>query len=140
MRPTGVDFLTKFLNPLQFLLIFFMLISVLRIHSGKPDLYYLPLLTFVGGFIFHSIWEAKCPYTLPYFVILLPYSVQGISVYCRSLQKHIFSRKQTAKQTAVWIVLLVAFVLLSSLLVQSGVITGCSEAYKQYLDYVRTAQ
>ena len=34
-------------------------------------------LIFVGGFIFHTIWEAKCQYTVVYFVLLIPYAVMG---------------------------------------------------------------
>lgn len=32
---------------------------------------------FVGGFIFHIIWEAKAQYTLPYFVLLIPLASCG---------------------------------------------------------------
>lgn len=34
-------------------------------------------IIFIGGFIFHIIWEAKCQYTLPYFVLIIPYAVIG---------------------------------------------------------------
>ncbi|WP_026665253.1 hypothetical protein [Butyrivibrio sp. FC2001] len=34
-------------------------------------------LTFIGGFVFHTFWEAKGQYTLPYFMLLLPLSVLG---------------------------------------------------------------
>ena len=34
---------------------------------------------FVGGFVFHTFWEAKSQYIFPYFVILLPYAAAGIS-------------------------------------------------------------
>lgn len=31
----------------------------------------------VGGVVFHIIWEAKCQYTLPYFMLFLPISISG---------------------------------------------------------------
>lgn len=31
----------------------------------------------VGGFVFHTFWEAKSQYTLPYFVTVLPLALQG---------------------------------------------------------------
>ena len=33
----------------------------------------------VGGLLFHMFWEAKPQYTLPYFVLLLPYCAAGYS-------------------------------------------------------------
>ena len=35
------------------------------------------LLIFVGGFVFHLFWEAKCQYTVVYFILLIPYAIQG---------------------------------------------------------------
>lgn len=34
-------------------------------------------VTFVGGFLFHTVWEAKCQYTVPYFLLLFPIAVLG---------------------------------------------------------------
>jgi hypothetical protein len=34
-------------------------------------------VTFVGGFLFHIVWEAKGEYTLTYFVMLMPYALEG---------------------------------------------------------------
>ena len=35
------------------------------------------ILTFIGGFIFHIIWEAKSMYAMPFFLLLLPISCNG---------------------------------------------------------------
>lgn len=32
---------------------------------------------FLGGFLFHFIWESGASYTIPYFVIIIPYAVKG---------------------------------------------------------------
>lgn len=36
-------------------------------------------IVFIGGFIFHIIWEAKCQYTITYFILIIPYAVKGYS-------------------------------------------------------------
>lgn len=47
---------------------------------GRKEIKFNQLLLatiFVGGFIFHTIWEAKCQYVMPYFVLVFPYAVRG---------------------------------------------------------------
>lgn len=38
------------------------------------------MILFMGGFIFHSIAEARCYYTVPYFTLLIPYAVSGFNM------------------------------------------------------------
>lgn len=38
----------------------------------------MPGIAFIGGFLFHLVWEAKGQYTVCYFILLLPYACQGI--------------------------------------------------------------
>lgn len=35
------------------------------------------IITFLGGFFFHVVWEAMGQYAVPYYVLLMPYAVQG---------------------------------------------------------------
>lgn len=35
------------------------------------------IIAVLGGFLFHIFWEGKCQYTLPYYILLFPFSVQG---------------------------------------------------------------
>ena len=42
-------------------------------HSGED----LLAAILVGGFLFHTVWEAKAQYTLPYFVTVFPLALQG---------------------------------------------------------------
>lgn len=44
----------------------------------------LPLI-FIGGFIFHTFWEAKGQYTLSYFVLLFPYMIEGYNELIKSI-------------------------------------------------------
>lgn len=41
------------------------------------NLYLLPI-TFIGGFLFHILWETKAIYVIQYYFILLPYSAFGL--------------------------------------------------------------
>ena len=47
-----------------------------RRKNGSPAL--LLFLTFVGGYVFHIIWEAAPFYTLSYMVLLIPTGVAGL--------------------------------------------------------------
>ena len=44
-------------------------------------------IIFIGGFLFHIIWEAKCQYTMTYFILIIPYAVKGYSTIIRKLNK-----------------------------------------------------
>lgn len=44
----------------------------------------IPGIIFIGGFLFHLVWEAKGQYTVCYFVFLIPYAWMGIrNMGCR---------------------------------------------------------
>lgn len=45
--------------------------------SDSSELLYIAAL--IGGFLFHTFWEAKCQYTLPYFFLLIPLAIVGTS-------------------------------------------------------------
>ncbi|MCI9306188.1 MAG: hypothetical protein HFI28_06880 [Lachnospiraceae bacterium] len=61
---------------LLFMAVFFCL--VMRRRFWKAEQLFL-MLAVLGGFAFHTIWEAKSQYIFPYFVSLLPYGAAGIS-------------------------------------------------------------
>lgn len=54
-------------------------------RSDLQELIYA--LIFVGGFLFHFMWEAKCQYTVVYILLLIPYAVMGYNAMCRRLQE-----------------------------------------------------
>lgn len=47
----------------------------------------LPYLIFLGGFMFHIIWEAKSRYIIPYIIVLIPNSCIGITTIIRLIEK-----------------------------------------------------
>lgn len=51
---------------------------ITRIRRGEVFHWTLAVV-FLGGFLFHLIWEAKGQYTITFFVLLFPYAVQGLS-------------------------------------------------------------
>lgn len=68
----------SFMDGYEFLVYSMALICV-WIKRKDDDLSFIQLeLIFVGGFIFHIIWEAKGQYTLQYFILLIPYAAYGM--------------------------------------------------------------
>ena len=56
----------------------------------------LLILTFLGGFGFHILWEAKSRYIIPYIIILIPVSVIGIDVIIQKIKSR-FEKKKEVK-------------------------------------------
>lgn len=70
--------LHEYMNLYQSLIFTAVLICLLtRKREWNPDQLFL-ILVILGGFAFHTLWEAKSQYIFPYFVILLPYGAAGI--------------------------------------------------------------
>lgn len=71
--------LHEYMNVYQSLIfaaVFVCLIS--RRKNWKLEQLFL-LIVILGGFFFHTLWEAKSQYIFPYFVCFLPYAAAGIS-------------------------------------------------------------
>lgn len=66
--------ITGFLNLYQTFIYWTALLFVILNRKNKNVFLWLPAAAFIGGFLFHMIWEAKGQYTLSYFVLLIPYS------------------------------------------------------------------
>lgn len=65
------------LDLLHSMTLFGMVLHVI-FHRKKKELAHAALLlTFLGGFFFHIAWEAMGQYAVPYYVLLMPYAVQG---------------------------------------------------------------
>lgn len=78
--------ITVFWGGIQFLILFgvilFLLCGGYKNAKGKSLVF---LVTFVGGFLFHMMWEAKAQYTISYFMLLFPLAVIGFQKACRCL-------------------------------------------------------
>ena len=96
----GAGFLTiKQISEYMLCVIYvFALIGVLkRIREKDSLLKDIPLIIFVGGFLFSIIWEAKARYVLPYYVLLHMYAALGLSEVTRGIQNGIFNSKVRKK-------------------------------------------
>lgn len=74
MRHKGINFA---LNVYELVIYIGVLIFLFRKKLSLRNC--ILLLIFVGGFVFHCFWEAASQYMLPYFLMLFPYSFEGLS-------------------------------------------------------------
>ena len=65
-----------YLNYLQFIILFGVLYFLL-LTPFQDDSAFLYELIVIGGFLFHTVWEAKGQYTFTYFVLFIPLSISG---------------------------------------------------------------
>lgn len=113
----GSVILSVCLNYVQTWILAGMLLYLL-LHWRSRNLYELMVaVVFLGGYLFHLIWESSASYTIPYFVMLIPYAVKGFCDWVRTLDRLINDIKSGAKltpgvcRTAIGIVCVVLIVL-----------------------------
>lgn len=70
---------------------FFKKITMKKNPAADPLPVYIGLIGVIGGFLFHTIWEANSRYIFIYSLLLLPYAARGLSVIAHLLP----SRKHT---------------------------------------------
>lgn len=67
-------------------IIYFGALAYFFTRLRRGEIFHWTMATaFLGGFLFHMIWEAKAQYTLFYFVLLIPYAVQGYADCARAI-------------------------------------------------------
>lgn len=69
------DKMTRVLDIVQFLILTGIILSLLLPKESTDDI--LLKVIFIGGFLFHTVWEAKAQYALPYFMLMVPLSFEG---------------------------------------------------------------
>lgn len=52
---------------------------------------------FIGGFLFHSLWEAKAQYTVIFYVLAFPYSIMGYTKFIPKLSQFITAYGKSSK-------------------------------------------
>lgn len=89
----------------------------LILNRNSRNLYELmTAVVFLGGYLFHTMWEAGASYTIPYFTIMIPYAVKGFCDWVRAANRLIDSRGfklRPNKKTAVCVVGIIAVVLVA---------------------------
>lgn len=68
-------------------------------HSRTCDGWEIPFLFFIGGFLFHLLWEGKSQYIYPYLFVLIPCCMGALCYAARSLNRVMRKKKQTQKRT-----------------------------------------
>ena len=75
------------LNYMQTCILLGMLLYLL-LRWRKGNLYELMgAVVFLGGYLFHLFWESSASYTIPYFVLLIPYAVCGMAEWVSFLER-----------------------------------------------------
>ena len=75
--------LSVILNYMQTLLLAGALLYLLFSRHSRNLYELMGAVVFLGGYLFHFVWESSASYTIPYFVILIPYAVKGLADWIR---------------------------------------------------------
>ena len=74
--------ISEFMNRYQFVLYFYVAIAMLLSFIGKREKHLLEnrilMISVVGGFLFHVLWEVSGRYALPYVVFMIPVAAMGM--------------------------------------------------------------
>lgn len=62
-------------------------LAVIKNRKNMSNEMMLLVVIFIGGVLFHTIWEMKTRYTLPYAVILMPVSAIGLQWAINKISK-----------------------------------------------------
>ena len=83
---------------LQIIIFVFAAFSII-LDSNKYDLKIIfPLVIFIGGLLFHLIWETKAIYVIQYYFLLLPFSANGINRCIEKFELLIEKQKEKASK------------------------------------------
>lgn len=69
--------ITEYMNIMQTIILFGAVVYIILNYKNIKLKELIFAIIFIGGFIFHLFWEAKGQYAITYFILLIPYSVQG---------------------------------------------------------------
>lgn len=91
------------MNIMHSIYLFGLLIYAIHFRKRKELSGAIPLIAFIGGFLLHIFWEAKCQYTLIFFAGLLPYSFAGYRYTVFHIGSWLLEKKQYwLKRTNLW--------------------------------------
>ena len=73
--------LSVILNLVQTVILTGMLFYLFFTRKSRNLNELLVAVVFLGGYLFHMVWESSASYTIPYFILLIPYAVKGFAEY-----------------------------------------------------------
>lgn len=79
----GEVVLSVILNFVQTVILMGMLFYLFFTRKSRNLNELLVAVVFLGGYLFHMVWESSASYTIPYFILLIPYAVRGFAEYGR---------------------------------------------------------
>lgn len=79
----GCTYLSLWLNIVQTLILTGALFYLLFTGKTAKIQELVIYVVFLGGFLFHLVWEASASYAIPYYVLLIPYAAKGFAEYIR---------------------------------------------------------
>ncbi len=134
-----VDKTARVLDIVQFLILTGVILSLLLPKGNTEDILLKEI--FIGGFLFHLVWEAKGQYALPYFMLLLPLSFNGygsLLLYrqkCGSLRDIVdLRRSRNGLRICIFFGMLLLIVIFNSLFANNPIqLNFDAEIYEQYL-------
>lgn len=77
--------LTEYMDIIQTLILFGATVYIILDYKKAKGNKLFLIIIFIGGFLFHLIWEAKCQYTITYFILLIPYCVKGYDLLTNAI-------------------------------------------------------
>lgn len=69
-------------------------VCYLLMEKNKSELEWIFLLVFLSGFLFHTFWESGARYAFPYYLMIIPYGVIGLSLLEKKLEKTIEKKRE----------------------------------------------
>ena len=74
------DVISFIMKVFQVFVYVFSTIFAINIYIQKKEILTIIPVAFIGGTLFHMIWEAKSRYVFPYFVFLIPLAAYGLII------------------------------------------------------------
>ena len=92
--------LIRFLDIMQITIFAMSMISVIASFKNKTydNKNFILLITFLGGFLFHILWETKSIYVVPFYIMLLPSAADGIentNIFIKNITSKLFLKIKT---------------------------------------------
>ena len=101
----GNTILTVILDIVQSTYLFGMILYIMYCRRQQELRKAIPLIAFIGGFLFHIFWEAKCQYTVIFFVLLIPYAFEGYRQCISNIEEWLGKKEkasQLLKKKGIW--------------------------------------
>lgn len=92
--------LSILLNDMQTLILLGMLLYLFLRWSEGSLFELMGAVIFLGGYLFHMFWESSASYTIPYFVLLIPYAVCGMAEWTMFLESAVERLRGTEERGA----------------------------------------